>query len=169
METGIFIQSAQNLRQLFHHPSDATQKIWSRLVNLPQRYSSLKGLAWTVDGKHFLHYQSMENIFVAQGRVTPKRMVWSGPKSNSSEMLWLSSFPASLTKIRSKMNSLFSGQYFPHYKSMGAISCHGNRHFYPICTKTLGSFSPTPVMRVWIGFNDYWLMALFFVDYWFLA
>ena len=24
-------------------------------------------------------------------------------------------------------------------------------------------------MRVWMGFTDYWLMALFFVDYWFLA
>ena len=24
-------------------------------------------------------------------------------------------------------------------------------------------------VRVWIGFIDYWLIALFFVDFWFLA
>ena len=32
----------QNLMQPFSHPSDATHKIWSRLANWLQRYSSLK-------------------------------------------------------------------------------------------------------------------------------
>ena len=39
----------------------------------------------------------------AQGQLTPQSMVESGRNSNSSEILWLSSFPASMKKIRSKM------------------------------------------------------------------
>ena len=40
----------QNLMQPFPHPSDATHKIWSRLANWLQRYSSLK--VWTsMDGR----------------------------------------------------------------------------------------------------------------------
>ena len=35
----------QNLMQPFPHPSDATHKIWSKLANWSQRYSSLK--VWT--------------------------------------------------------------------------------------------------------------------------
>ena len=46
-------------------------------------------------------------------------IVWSGPKSNLSKILWLSSFPASLMTIRSKMKSLSCGQCFP--KSMEYI------------------------------------------------
>ena len=45
-------------------------------------------------------------IFVIQGQVTPKWVVWSGPKSNSSELLCLSWLPATLMMIRSKMNEL---------------------------------------------------------------
>ena len=40
------------------------------------------------------------NIFVIQGLVTPKCVVWSGPKSNSSELLCLSWLPATLMMIR---------------------------------------------------------------------
>ena len=42
-----------------------------------------------------------EFFFVVQGRVSQKWIVRSGLKSNSSEILWLSSLPASMTKIRS--------------------------------------------------------------------
>ena len=63
--------------------------------------------------QHFLHYKSMGNIFGAQGQVTPKRMVRSGPKSNSSEMLCLSWLPASEKKIQSKMKALSCPQHFP--------------------------------------------------------
>ena len=41
-------------------------------------------------------------IFVIQGQVSPKWVVWSGPKSNSSELLCLSWLPATLMMIRSK-------------------------------------------------------------------
>ena len=83
----------------------------------------------------FSHYKSMRDIlhikfdqdwptglrdiqvrkcktFVMQGQVTPKWVVWSGPKSNSSKLLclyWLST----LTMIRSTMNELAWRQHFP--------------------------------------------------------
>ena len=52
-------------------------------------------------------------IFVIQGQVTPKFVIWSGPKSNSSELLCLSWLPATLMMIWSKMNELPWRQHFP--------------------------------------------------------
>ena len=52
-------------------------------------------------------------IFVIQGQVTPKWVVGSGPKSNSSELLCLSWLPATLMMIRSKMNALAWREHFP--------------------------------------------------------
>ena len=45
-------------------------------------------------------------IFVSQGQVIPKWVVWFGPKSNSTKLLCLSWLPATLMMIRSKMNEL---------------------------------------------------------------
>ena len=44
---------------------------------------------------------------------------------------------------------------FPHYKSMGALFCHGNQSFDPICLKILCRFSRTPVM-LHIKFDQDW-------------
>ena len=52
-------------------------------------------------------------IFVTQGQVTLKWMVWFGPKSNTTELLWLSWIPATLMMIRSKMNGLAWKHHFP--------------------------------------------------------
>ena len=52
-------------------------------------------------------------IFVIQGQVTPQWVVWFGPKSNSSELLYLSWLPATLMMIRSKMKALARRQHFP--------------------------------------------------------
>ena len=52
-------------------------------------------------------------IFIIQGQVTPKLVVWSGPKSNSFELLCLSWLPATLMMIRSKMIELAWRQHFP--------------------------------------------------------
>ena len=52
-------------------------------------------------------------IFVIQGQVTAKWVVWSGPKSNSCELLCLSWLPATLMLIQSKMNELAWRQHFP--------------------------------------------------------
>ena len=51
-------------------------------------------------------------IFVIQGQVTPKRVVWSGPKSNPSELLCLFWLPATLMLIRLKVNELAWRQHF---------------------------------------------------------
>ena len=158
--------------QPFPHPNDATHKIWSRLANWLQRYSSSKVWnschsrasnskisgpiwpkikldracmpvlvtsnfdddsiknEWANMETPFSHYESMGNfldwptglrdiqvrkckIFVIQGQVTPKLLVWSGPKSNSSELLCLFWLPATLMLIWSKMNELAWRQHFP--------------------------------------------------------
>ena len=52
-------------------------------------------------------------IFVIQGQVTPKLVVWSGPKSNLSVLLCLSWLPATVMTIRLKMNELAWWHHFP--------------------------------------------------------
>ena len=52
----------------------------------------------------------------ATGQVTLMWIVQSAPKSNLSKIFWLSSLPANLMKIQSKMKSISSRQHFP--KSM---------------------------------------------------
>ena len=52
-------------------------------------------------------------IFVIQGHVTPKWVVWSGSKSNTFELLCLSWLLATLIMIWSKMNELAWRQHFP--------------------------------------------------------
>ena len=75
----------------------------------------------------FSHYKSMGIFPDAQGQLTPQSLVRSGRFSNSSEMLWMFSLPASMKKIRSKMKALEWSQHFPHYNPMGAIRCHGHQ------------------------------------------
>ena len=84
----------------------------------------------------FFHYKSMGIFPDAQGQLTPQSLVQSGQISNSSEMLWMSSLPASMKKIRSKMKELECSQDFSHYNPMGAICCHGNQSSNPIWPKT---------------------------------
>ena len=61
----------------------------------------------------------------AQGQLTPQSLVQSGRISNSSEILWMSSLPANMKKIRSKMKVLEWTQHFPHYNSMVAMETSG--------------------------------------------
>ena len=62
----------------------------------------------------------------AQGQLTPQFLVRSGRISNSSEILWMSSLPASMKEIRSKMKALEWTQHFPHYNSMVAMETSGH-------------------------------------------
>ena len=62
----------------------------------------------------------MCEIFVTQGKLTPKWVVWFGPKWNLTELLCLSWLPATLMIIRSKMKTSMETA-FSHYKSMGNI------------------------------------------------
>ena len=84
----------------------------------------------------FSHYKSMGIFQDAQGQLTPQSLIESGPNSNLSEILWLSSLPASTKKIRSKMKALEWTQQFLHYNPMGAIGCHGHQSSDPIWPKT---------------------------------
>ena len=105
----------------------------SCMSSLPVRMrmidSKMKELECSQD---FSHYTSMGIFPDAQGQLTPQSLVRSGRISNSSEMLYMFSLPASMRKIRSKMKALECSQHFPHYKPMGAIRCHGHQISDPI-------------------------------------
>ena len=103
----------------------------------------------------FSHYKSMGIFPYAQGQRTQQSLVRSGRISNSSEMLWMFSLPASMKKIRSKMKARECSQHFPHYNPMGATRCHGHQGSNPIWPKILYSLFPTPMM-VQIKFRYDW-------------
>ena len=109
----------------------------SCMSSLPARMrlieSKMKELECSQD---FSHYKSMGIFPVAQGQLSPQSLVRSGRISNSSEMLWMFSLPASMKKIRSKTKALEWTQHFPHYNPMGAICCHGNQSSNSTWSKT---------------------------------
>ena len=109
----------------------------SCMSSLPTRmkliHTKMKEREWSQD---FSHYKSMGIFQDAQGQLTPQSLVKSGPNSILSEILWLSSLPASMKKIRSKMKALACSQHFSHYNPMGAIRCHGHQSSDPIWSKT---------------------------------
>ena len=109
----------------------------SCMSSLPARMrmidSKMKELEWSQD---FSHYKSMGIFQIAQGQLTPQSLVRSDRLSNSSEILWMFSLPASMKKIQSKMKALEWTQHFPHYNTMGAICCHGNQSFNRTWSKT---------------------------------
>ena len=75
----------------------------SCISSLPARMridSKMKELEYSQD---FSHYKSMGIFPDAQGQLTPQSLVRI---SNSSEILWMFSLPASMEKIRSKMKAL---------------------------------------------------------------
>ena len=120
----LFVVSGQNLN---------SSKL-SCMSTIPARMrmieSKMKELECSQD---FSHFKSMGIFPDAQGQLTPQS---SGPNSNLSKILWLSSLPASMKKIRSKMKALACSQHFPHYNPMGAIRCHGHQSSDPIWSKT---------------------------------
>ena len=99
-----------------------------RMIN-----SKMKELECSQD---FSYYKSMGIFPDAQGQLTPQSLVRSGRISNSSEILYMFSLPASMKKIRSKMKALQCSKQFPHYNPMGAIRCHGHQSSDPIWPKT---------------------------------
>ena len=109
----------------------------SCMSSLPARMrmidSKMKELECSQD---FSQYMSMGIFPDTQGQLTPQSLVRSGQISNLSEMLWMFLLPASMKKIRSKMEALEWTQHFPHYNPMGAICCHGNQSYNPTWSKT---------------------------------
>ena len=100
----------------------------SSMSSLPARLrmieSKMKELECSQD---FFHYKSMGIFPDAQGQLTPQGLVRPGRISNSSEIVWMFSFPASMKKIRSKMKGLECSQHFPYSNHMGAIRCNDTR------------------------------------------
>ena len=95
--------------------------------------SKMKELECSQD---FSHYKSIGIFPDAQGQLTPQSLVLSGRISNSSEMLWMLSLPASMKKIQSKMKAIEWTQHFHHFNPMGAICCHGNQSSNPTWSET---------------------------------
>ena len=156
-------EGARLVTTLYSNFSDAEGKITLVLVSVSGRnlnsikllcMSSLPARMRMIDYKmkelecsqDFSHNKSMGIFPDAQGQLTPQSLVRSGRISNSFEILWMFSLPASMKKIRSKMKALEWLQHFPHYNPMGAIRCLGHQSSGPIWPKTYCSFSPTQVM-----------------------
>ena len=59
------------------------------------------------------------NFSDAQGQITLELVVVSGQNLNSSKLSCMSSLPARMRMINSKMKELECSQDFSHYKSMG--------------------------------------------------
>ena len=59
------------------------------------------------------------NFSEAQGQITLELLVVSGRNLNSSKLSCMSSLPARMRMIDSKMKALEFSQDFSHYKSMG--------------------------------------------------
>ena len=138
---------------LYSNFSDAQEQITLVLVSVSGRNSNTSKLSCMSSiparmkkiqlkmkalecSQDFSHYKSMWIFLDAQGQLTPQSLIRSGRISNSSEMLWMFSLPASMKKIRSKMKALEWTQHFPHYNPMGAIRCHGHQSSDPIWPKT---------------------------------
>ena len=124
----------------------------SCMSSLPARMrmieSKMKELECSQD---FSHYKTMGIFPDAQRQLTPQSLVRPGRISNSFEMLWMFSLPASIKKIRSKMKALEWTQHFPHLNPMGAIRCHGHQSSDPIWS----ILSPYPMMLL-IKFGYDW-------------
>ena len=111
------------------------------MSSLPARMrmidSKMKELECSQD---FAHYKSMGIFPDAQWQITPQSLVRSGRISNSFEMLWIFSLPASMKKIRSKMKAQEWSQHFPHYNPMGVIRCHGHQSSDPMAQNLMQPF-----------------------------
>ena len=109
----------------------------SCMSSLPARMRMIDSKIKALECSHdFSHYKSMGIFPDAQGQLTPQSLARSSRISNSSEVLWMFSLPASMKKTRSKMKALECSQHFPLYNPMGAIRCHGYQSSNPIWPKT---------------------------------
>ena len=74
------------------------------MSSLPARMRMIKSKMKELEcSQDFSHYKSMGIFPDALGQLTPQSLVESGPNLNLSEILWLSSLPAIMKEIRSKM------------------------------------------------------------------
>ena len=81
-------------------------------LTVPEKSVTKISNVWKVNWTWRFHMY-IENLIRPQGHVTQKWLIRSSWNSNSSEILCLSWLPASLTKIRSKLNELAWRHHFP--------------------------------------------------------
>ena len=80
---------------------------------LPARMRMIDSKMKVLDcSQDFSHYKSMGIFPDAQGQLTLQSTVLSGQISNSTKTLWLSSLPAKMKKIRSKIEALECSQHY---------------------------------------------------------
>ena len=85
----------------------------SYMSSLPARMRLIKSKMKELEcSQDFSHYKSMGIFPDPQGHLTPQSLVRSGRISNSSKMLWMSSLPTSMKKIRSKIEALECSQHY---------------------------------------------------------
>ena len=85
----------------------------SCMSSLPARMKKIKFKMKVLDcSQDFSHYKSMWIFPDAQGQLTMQSTVRSDQISNLSKTLWLSSLPAKMKKIRSKIEALECSQHY---------------------------------------------------------
>ena len=83
------------------------------MSSIPARMKKIQLKIKTLErSQDFSCYKSKGIFPDAQGQVTLQSMVGSGQISISSKTLWLSSLPAKMKKLRSKMKSLECSQHY---------------------------------------------------------
>ena len=83
------------------------------MSSLPARMKKIKLKIKVLDcSQDFSHYKSMGIFPDAQGQLTLQSTVRSGQISNLSKTLWLSSLPAKMKKIQSKIEALECSQHY---------------------------------------------------------
>ena len=83
------------------------------MSSLPARMKKIKLKMKVLDcSQDFSHYKSMGIFPDAQGQLTLQSTIRSGQISNSSKTLWLSSLPAKMKKIQSKIEALECSQHY---------------------------------------------------------
>ena len=91
-------------------------------------------------------------FFDAQGQLTPQSMVKSSRNSNESEILWLSSLPARMKKIRSKMKALECLQdYMSSFRPSRAVNSAVNGGIPPkfeLIQAFMVSFLPVRMYKI---------------------
>ena len=128
----------------------------SKLLCMSSLPASMKRIWWrtaTEKWQHsFSHYKAMGIFSDAQGQLTPKTVVGSDRISNSSELLCMSSLPASMKRIAWKTVEKKWQNRFYHYNP---ICCHGNQGSDLAEFRThLSSHVWHQYLQVWKGSNQ---------------
>ena len=85
----------------------------SCMSSLPARMRLIKSKIKELEcSQDFSHYKSMGIFPDAQWQLTPQSLIRSGRISNSSEMLWMPSLPASMKNILLKIEVLECSQHY---------------------------------------------------------